>query len=44
MCDECVCEDCVYHGQGHNCCRVDANATNVPSNNADDIGFLREVG
>ena len=43
MCDECVCEDCVYHGQGHNCCRVDANATNVP-NNVDDIGFLREVG
>ena len=43
MCDECVCEDCVYHGQGHNCCRVDANATNVP-NNVDDVGFLREVG
>ena len=42
-CDECLCEDCVYHGQGHNCCRVDANATNVP-NNVDDIGFLREVG
>ena len=43
MCDECVCEDCVYHGQGNNCCRVDANATNVP-NDADDVGFLREVG
>ena len=43
MCDECVCEDCVYHGQGNNCCRVDANATNVP-NNVDDVGFLREVG
>ena len=43
MCDECDCEDCVYHGQGHNCCRVDANATNVP-NNVDDVGFLREVG
>ena len=43
MCDECVCEDCVYHEQGNNCCRVDANATNVP-NNVDDVGFLREVG
>ena len=43
ICDECVSEDCVYHGQGNNCCRVDANATNVP-NNVDDVGFLREVG
>tara|TARA_B100000795_G_C22515103_1_gene329158 strand:+ start:455 stop:589 length:135 start_codon:yes stop_codon:yes gene_type:complete len=44
MCDECVCENCVYHGQGNNCCRVDANATDVPSNDVDDVGFLREVG
>ena len=42
-CDECLCENCVYQGQGNTCCRVDANATDVPSNNADDVGFLREV-
>ena len=42
-CDECLCENCVYKGQGNFCCRVDANATDVPSNNADDVGFLREV-
>ena len=40
-CDECLCENCVYKGQGNFCCRVDANATDVPSNNADDVGFLR---
>ena len=39
-CDECLCENCVYQGL---CCRVDANATDVPSNNADDVAFLREV-
>ena len=43
MCDECLCENCVYKGQGNFCCRVDANATDVPNNNADDVGFLREV-
>ena len=42
-CDECLCENCVYKGQGNFCCRVDANATDVPNNNADDVGFLREV-
>ena len=44
MCDECLCENCVYVGQSATaCCRVDADAADVPSNNADDVGFLREV-
>ena len=44
MCDECLCENCVYVSQSATvCCRVDASAADVPSNNADDVGFLREV-
>ena len=41
-CDECLCENCVYKGQGNFCCEVNADATNVP-NDADDVGFLRAM-
>ena len=41
-CDECLCENCVFKGQGNTCCLVDANATNVP-NDVDDVGFLRAM-